>query len=94
MLSQAVTGGQALLFSSASVLTQLISFAPGGLGVREAIVGAVASALGFELAVSLAAVELDRLVATFTIVLVGWISTSLLGRDLSKASRKSGQTHS
>src|SRR5262249_38610198 len=73
MLSQHVSWTQVLLFSSASILTQLISFAPGGLGVREAIVGAVALALGFDLTVSVAAVELDRLVITFTIVLVGWI---------------------
>lgn len=90
MLSQAATGGQALLFSCASVLTQLISFAPGGLGVREAIVGAVASALGFELSVTIAAVELDRLVATLTIVIVGWISAVHLGRLISEATTKPG----
>jgi uncharacterized membrane protein YbhN (UPF0104 family) len=91
MLSQASTAGQALLFSTASVLTQLITFAPGGLGVREAIVGALASALGFELTVSVAAVELDRLVATLTIVIVGWISAVLLGRHISEATTKPGE---
>jgi uncharacterized membrane protein YbhN (UPF0104 family) len=89
MLSQSVTGGQVLLLSSASVLTQLISFAPGGLGVREAIVGVVATALGFDLTVSIAAVELDRLIMTFTVVLVGWVSGVLLGRQVSDNSTSS-----
>jgi len=83
MLSQAVTGGQVMLFAVASVLTQLVSFAPGNLGVREAIVGAVAVALRFDLAVSVAAVGLDRLAATSVYVILGWISALLLGRRLS-----------
>jgi uncharacterized membrane protein YbhN (UPF0104 family) len=84
LLSQDVTMAQTMLFSSASVLNQLASFAPGGLGITEAIVGGVASALGFELAVSVVAVGLDRLVSTFAIVVVGVISTAALGRQLSK----------
>ena len=88
MLSQNVSWGQVLLFASASILTQLISFAPGGLGVRELIVGAIAVTLGFDLPVSMAAVGLDRLVMTLTIVVVGWISTIILGKKISDAPLK------
>jgi uncharacterized protein (TIRG00374 family) len=82
MLSQDVSFGDVILFASASVLTQLISFAPGGLGITETIVGFVASTLGFELSVSVVAVALDRLVSTSVILLAGGISTIMLGRKI------------
>jgi uncharacterized membrane protein YbhN (UPF0104 family) len=83
MLSQTVTMGQTLLFASASILTQLVSIAPGGLGVREAIVASVASVLGFDAGVSVVAIGLDRLVMTVMIVLTGWVSTVILGNQIS-----------
>lgn len=83
MLSQNVSLGQTLLLSSASILTQLISIAPGGLGVREAIVASVATVLGFDTGISIVAVGLDRLVATVVIVLTGWISIVILGKQVS-----------
>jgi uncharacterized membrane protein YbhN (UPF0104 family) len=86
MFSQDITASQAVLLSAATILTQLISLAPGGLGVREIIVGSVASALGFDVTVSVAAVELDRLISTLMIVLIGWISAIALGRQISEAS--------
>ena len=89
MLSQDVGLGEVVLISSASVLTQLASFAPGGLGVREAIVGAVASALGFDMGVSVVAVGLDRLVSTVVILIVGGIGTVIMGKQLSDISSKS-----
>ena len=82
MVSQNVTVGQVILFASASILTQLVSFAPGGLGVREAIVGGIAAALGFDAAVSLFALALDRLVSTVVIVVLGWISMVSLGNQI------------
>lgn len=84
MLSQNVTICDTLLFSTASVLTQLVSFAPGGLGVREAIVGAVALALGFDMGVSVVAVGLDRLISTSVVLLVGGISAVILSSQISK----------
>lgn len=84
MLSQDITFSQSMLFSSASVLTQLVSLAPGGLGVREAIVSGVASALGFDLSVSAAAMGLDRLISTSMILLTGCVSAVLLGRQISE----------
>ncbi len=82
MFSQNVTVADVLLMSNATILTQMVSLAPGGLGVREAIVGAVASVLGFGTAVSVAAVGLDRLVSTLVIFAVGGISTVILGRQI------------
>jgi uncharacterized membrane protein YbhN (UPF0104 family) len=82
MLSQEITLAEAMLFSTASILTQLVSFAPGGLGVREAIVGAVASALNFEFSVSVVAVGLDRLITTPVILIFGGISVIILSNKL------------
>lgn len=79
MLSQNVSIGQTLLFASASILTQLVSIAPGGLGVREAIVGATAAILGFNAGTSVVAVGLDRLISTLVIVLTGGIGVRILG---------------
>ena len=84
MLSQNVSLGQVLLMSNASILTQVVSIAPGGLGVREAIVGGVAAVLGFDMAVSVLAVGLDRLISTVVIFLVGGVSMLLLGGQLSR----------
>lgn len=85
MLSQDVTMGYSLLFASATILTQLVSIAPGGLGVREAIVGAVAALLGVDPAISMIAVGLDRLVSTVMIILTGWIGMLALGRQLTES---------
>jgi uncharacterized membrane protein YbhN (UPF0104 family) len=83
ILSQEVTIGDVILFASASVLTQLVSIAPGGLGVTEAIVGGIASIQGFELGVSIVAVGLDRLISTSVILFVGGISMIILGEQIS-----------
>lgn len=83
MLSQDVKISDVILFSSISVLTQMVSFAPGGLGITETIVGGVAFLLGFELGVSIVAVGLDRLISTSVILVVGGISTVILGKQLS-----------
>ena len=83
MLAQDVTISQVVLFSCATILTNLVSFAPGGLGVREAIVGGIAFSLGFDSGTSVVAIGLDRLVATIVILITGWISTFMLGREIS-----------
>lgn len=88
MLSQNVTMTQTLLFASASILTQLVSIAPGGLGVREALVGTVAATLGFDPAVSAVAVGLDRLASTLMVLMTGWFSTVVIGKQMSEARTK------
>lgn len=90
MLSQNITFGQAILLSSGAVLTQLISFAPGGLGVREAIIGGIASALGFSLSASVASVELDRAISMVVILILGWISTAALGKQVTSDALNEG----
>lgn len=89
-LSQNVTYAQCLLFSSATVLTRLVNLTPGGLGVREGIVAAVASTLGFEPGVSAVAVSLDRLVETSVIILLGTVYTYVLSNKA--ANTKRGET--
>lgn len=86
MLSQNITLEQAVLFSTASILTQLVSIAPGGLGVRESVVGAVASGLGFDVGVSIVAVGLDRLISTLGIFITGGVSAFILSRQISDLS--------
>jgi uncharacterized protein (TIRG00374 family) len=80
VLSQDVSYAQCLLFSSATVLTRLVSIVPGGIGVREGIVAGVASLLGFDAGVSTVAVALDRLVATGVIVALGTVYTYVLSK--------------
>jgi uncharacterized membrane protein YbhN (UPF0104 family) len=86
MLSQNIAIDQAILLASGIVLTQVVNFAPGGLGVTEVIVGGIASALGFDFTVSIAAIELDRLASTLVIVLTGLFGTIMLGKEISKNS--------
>lgn len=86
-LSQDVTYAQCLLFSSATILTRLVSIAPGGLGVREGIVAGVASLLGFDAAVSAVAVGIDRLVSTSVIIVLGTAYTYILSRRVADSRR-------
>ena len=88
MVSQNVSLGQTLLLASASILTQLVSIAPGGLGVREVIVASVATVLGLDTSVSVVAISLDRLVVTVTIMLTGWVSIVILGKHVSDTSNE------
>ena len=88
MLSQDVTAAQVILYSMAATLQQVVSLAPGGLGVREAIVGGMATSQGYTTSASVVAVGLDRLTSIVVVVLLGWISTVLLGRELSSTRLK------
>lgn len=82
MMSQEVRGGEVLLFSAASVLTQMVSIAPGGLGILEAIVGGVAAILDFDLGVSIVALGIDRLISTLVIFVVGGVSSIILSKQI------------
>ena len=84
-LSQDVTLTQCILFSSANILTTLVTISPGGLGVREAIVASVASLLGFEAGVSVVAVVIDRLVETLVVITLGTVYTYILGKKVASA---------
>jgi uncharacterized membrane protein YbhN (UPF0104 family) len=84
-LSQNVTYAQCVLFSSATILTRLVSILPGGLGLREGIVAGVASVLGFEPGVSVVAVGIDRLVATSVIIVLGTVYTYVLSTNAAHA---------
>jgi uncharacterized membrane protein YbhN (UPF0104 family) len=80
-LSHPVMIAQCLLFSSASVLSHFISITPSGLGVREAIVAALSSMLGFDLGVSTVAVGIDRIVSSAVIAIAGVAGLKVLGRS-------------
>lgn len=82
MLSQPVTYSQAVLFSAASILTQLVSIAPGGLGIREGIVAVVAASLGFDAEIAVVAVGLERLISTIVIIIMGLVGLNVLGKKL------------
>ena len=73
LLSQDVTLAQCILFASASILTQLITITPGGLGIRELIVASIASLLGVDVGISVLAIGLDRVIATPIVAAVGSI---------------------
>jgi uncharacterized membrane protein YbhN (UPF0104 family) len=92
VLSQDVTYAQCLLFSAATILTRLVSIAPGGLGVREGIVAGVASLLGFEAGVSAVAVGLDRIIATSVILVLGTVYTYVLSSKVADTERAESTT--
>lgn len=79
-LSQDVTLAQAILFAAAITLTQIVTITPGGLGVREALVGGLATVLGFELDVSVLAVAFERLISTTVILFIGTMYSYALSR--------------
>lgn len=87
MLSQPVSFSDCLLFAAATVLSRLVSIAPGGLGVREGIVGAMAAALGFDVGVSVVAVGLERLVSTLVVLVIGIVYSYTLSRNLAREGR-------
>lgn len=80
-LSQNVTPFECVLFSVGTILTQLFSFAPGELGVREGIVAIISALLGLEPGIAVIAVAFDRVVSTTIIIGLGVISTYRLGRS-------------
>jgi uncharacterized membrane protein YbhN (UPF0104 family) len=82
MISQMITFSQALLYASATILTQLVGIAPGGIGIRESIVAAVSALLGFDPGAAIIAVGLDRIISSTVILLVGWASILILGKQL------------
>lgn len=55
-----VGAGDAVVLASASVLAAAIGFAPGGLGVREALAGAIAPLVGVPAAVGASSSVVDR----------------------------------
>lgn len=86
LLSQDVTLAQCILFASASILTQLVTITPGGLGVRELIVASIASVLGMDIGISMVAVGLDRIISTTIIAAAGSIYTYHLSEKLASSS--------
>ena len=85
MLSQEVRLSQCLLFAAATIVISLVNITPGGLGIREVIVGGVASLLGFDTAVSVIAVGIDRLISTLVIIVMGAVYSFILSSNLTAA---------
>lgn len=82
VFSQPVDFAGCVLFSSATILTRLVSISPGGLGIREGIVAGLSTILGFDPGVSAIAVGFDRLVATAIIAIVGTFFSYKLSKDV------------
>lgn len=89
-LSQDIPLTHCLLFSAATILTQLISIAPGGIGVREGIVAGIAAIMGVDPGISAIAVGIDRLLATSIIVITGSAFSYILSKDALEVSVKEG----
>ncbi len=82
LMSQEVPLSYCLLFAAAAMLTQIVSIAPGGLGVQEVLVTATAHLMGIDIGITLIAVGIDRIVATLVIVLTGLLCSVWLGKNL------------
>ncbi len=84
MFSQVISFGQGVLFATSNILTQLVSITPDAVGVRETLIGGIASLLGFELGTSVLSVTLIRLVVFPVILIVGLIFLIIFRRKLKK----------
>lgn len=82
LMSQPVTLTDCLLFAAGTTLTQLVTITPDGLGIREGIVGGIATLLGFDLGISVMAVAIDRLVSTAIIIALGSAASYYLARRI------------
>ncbi len=84
VVRQTIGAGEAVAISSGTVLSALVGFVPGGLGVRELLAGGLAAMIGQRSTDAIAATVVDRLAAQIGMVLV-WsvlmISPSGLGRS-------------
>ena len=62
--------GESVVVSFGQVLAALIGFVPGGLGVRELLAGGMASVIGSDTDVAIAATVVDRAAAQMNMMLV------------------------
>lgn len=84
MFSQVISHGQGVLFATSNILTQLVSITPDAVGVRETLIGGIASLLGFNLGTSVLSVTLIRLVVFPVILIVGLIFLIIFRHKLKK----------
>ena len=72
--------GSCLMFACAGVLTSFVSITPGGLGIREFLIGALALATGFELRDAVIASTLARLGEMAAVFALGGFFSHRLAR--------------
>jgi len=82
VFSQRIPLLSAILFSSATILTRLVSIIPGGIGIRETVVAVIGNYFGIEPSISAYAVAFDRLISTLLVLILGLFFSYYLGRDI------------
>lgn len=91
-MGQQVAFQHCLLFASASILTRLLNFIPGGWGIREGIVAGLASMLGLDFGMSAIVVGVDRLAMIVgTLVLAPLFAGRLSGSQPSVPADEGGK---
>ena len=83
-VSQQVSLVNCLLFSAATILSRLVSIAPGGLGVREGIVAGMAAMMGLDAGIAVIAIGIDRLVSTLVVLVIGTGYSYTMSRNLAR----------
>ena len=68
-IGQAASLGAALAISCSTVITAMVGIAPAGLGLREAIAGGLAAAVGVPVAAAVAASAVDRVASQIGLLL-------------------------
>ncbi len=86
LFSQAIGFSHCIVFASGAMLTRLVGVTPGGLGVREAIVGGLSAALGFPFGLAVIVTVMDRLIGVLgagaiAVIVLPWRQHSL-SKDL------------
>jgi uncharacterized membrane protein YbhN (UPF0104 family) len=82
VLSQDVLFSYCILFAAASILTRLVTIAPGGIGVREGIIGGLSSLFGFDFGITVVAVMIDRVASTTILLFLGAIYSIGMRKNL------------
>jgi hypothetical protein len=80
-IGQAASLGASLAISCSTVIAALVGIAPAGLGLREAVAGGLAAAVGVPVAAAVAASAVDRLASQIGLLLCAPF-TGLRWRDI------------
>lgn len=74
-----------VLFTAAAVITRFVTIVPGGLGLREFLIGGLAVLVGFDLRDAVVAAMLARAAEVVVFFALGGVFTWSLSRELARA---------
>lgn len=67
-----------LLFSTATIITRMVSITPGAIGIREGIIAGISALYGFDMGISAIVIGADRVLLSLIIIITGGTYTLFL----------------